>query len=416
MKRKTEQGFLARRALAGLLALTVFSGCNAGVSQAMSARVPEKADIASSEMIPSSAVEIPSQPVRVEDARRFTQVCEALASATTERAALENAGGEIAAFSVGLEGYLAELEKASASDIASLETLLGSYQGLETDGEEALADLTKALFQLEERLASILEDGKTALQAAENAGSRRTLALQIAALAGQEAEKAQQLYDGAAEELERAKKLLEQLCDTLPELQQRLEEAAAKEREESARGAAEQAAVLPQADSASSASIPIAPEDPPSSGAVKIIRADSASGYIRQEEAEEEMLRQINAYRKSLGLSPVTRDSALDNCAAIRCEEMLDNDLFSHTRPNGSNWDTVLAENGVKASAWGEIQYRIRGKNAISSQDDLADHAVDGWKNSKGHDAIMRSDAYDKIGVGAYQDGDCWIANIIFIR
>lgn len=414
-----------------LLVSAMLSGCNGGGFQVMEgdAGGPESGidavqavSVFSEDF--SSKGQTQLEKASSEDARWFTESCEAAARAKEERAALEASAKEMAVFSAGLEEYLAELEKAEA-DADSLEALLGEFENPETDMEEADGNLTEALSQLEEQLASIREDSEAALQAAAKAGSRETLARQIAALAAQETEKAQALYDGAVQERERAARLLEQLSERIGELQRQLEEAeTAKEREEAERKTAELAA----AASSTAALVPsdavkAAPESAPASGTVKVIRVGdsdgtsvSANGYIRQEEAEAEMLRQINAYRKSLGLSSLTRDSVLDDCAAIRCEEMLDNDVFSHTRPNGTSWETVLTQKGVKASAWSEIQYRIRGKNAISSQDDLADHAVEGWKNSKGHDAIMRSSAYDKIGIGAYQDGDCWIANIVFIK
>jgi len=148
----------------------------------------------------------------------------------------------------------------------------------------------------------------------------------------------------------------------------------------------------------------------------EIPEPETGGSYERYTKAESKLLSLLNGYRSQKGIGSVSGKSALDECAAIRCREMLDKDVFSHTRPNGSDWSTVLWEQGVSAKAWGEIQYRIRGKNAIEIQSELAERAMKAWKKSTAHNAIMKSGTYNKVGIAAYQDNDTWMVNVIFTK
>ncbi len=144
----------------------------------------------------------------------------------------------------------------------------------------------------------------------------------------------------------------------------------------------------------------------------------SNTSHTHLTKVEDQIFEQMNAYRKSLGLPELTRVSSLDECASIRVVEMLDNSIFSHTRPDGTSWETVLSEQGIKAAAWGEIQYRQRGKDILDTDSQMAAFSIDGWKTSKkGHDAIMRSKTYTKVGIGAYASGkSVWITDVVFIQ
>lgn len=146
---------------------------------------------------------------------------------------------------------------------------------------------------------------------------------------------------------------------------------------------------------------------------------DSSAGKTsctRLTKVEDYILKQMNDYRVSLGLPKLTRSEDLDDCAAVRVVEMLDNDVFSHTRPNGTSWKTVLTENGINPMAWGEIQYRQRGQDIIKADSAMASKSISAWKRSKGHDAVMRSKSYSKVGIAAYASGGTiWISDVVFI-
>lgn len=69
---------------------------------------------------------------------------------------------------------------------------------------------------------------------------------------------------------------------------------------------------------------------------------------------ESAMFNNINAYRRSCGASNLTRVTSgpLYNAARKRLSEVCS--TFSHTRPNGTDWSTVLNECGVSYSRGGE--------------------------------------------------------------
>jgi uncharacterized protein YkwD len=108
---------------------------------------------------------------------------------------------------------------------------------------------------------------------------------------------------------------------------------------------------------------------------------------------ETEVFNLVNEEREKAGLEPLERDDALDKAAAIRAEEF--SRLFSHTRPDGTGFYTVL---GV------EKNYNY-AKNGGSSGENPTDQ-MQGWMNSKGHRTNildLNEKGYTKIGIGAFQ-------------
>lgn len=106
----------------------------------------------------------------------------------------------------------------------------------------------------------------------------------------------------------------------------------------------------------------------------------------KEEEKKEEVvikaylsrdtLNYINKERSKLGLSPLTWDSSLENAVLTRAKETDQN--YSHTRPNGSKWTTVLP-NKDSMQLYGEII-----TNRFSPYD-----AVQAWMNSPSHKESM---------------------------
>ncbi len=79
--------------------------------------------------------------------------------------------------------------------------------------------------------------------------------------------------------------------------------------------------------------------------------------------------------------------------ANVRAKEI--KQQFSHTRPDGRSFDTVLTENGVSFRGSGEnIAYGQRSPEAV----------MEGWMNSAGHRANILNANFKNIGVGYYQD------------
>lgn len=108
----------------------------------------------------------------------------------------------------------------------------------------------------------------------------------------------------------------------------------------------------------------------------------------------DEVLRLVNIEREKAGLSHLTTNSSLTAAANKRAQETKTS--FSHTRPNGSKFSTVLQEYGVS--------YRTAGENIAYGQRSPQE-VVSGWMNSPGHRANILNGSFNKIGIGVYQSG-----------
>ncbi len=107
----------------------------------------------------------------------------------------------------------------------------------------------------------------------------------------------------------------------------------------------------------------------------------------------EQVVALVNAERAKAGLNPVTLDKNIEAAALIRARET--ETLFSHTRPNGSSFSSVLTENG--------ISYRGAGENIAWGQAS-PEAVMNAWMNSSGHRANILNPNFTKIGVGYYQN------------
>ena len=111
---------------------------------------------------------------------------------------------------------------------------------------------------------------------------------------------------------------------------------------------------------------------------------------ISLEEFAVEVIRLTNIERANNGLSPLSGNNAILNSSAmIRAEEAVS--IFSHTRPNGSSWSTVLDDAGLRSSAIAEN---------ISQGRATPEATVAGWMNSAGHRKNILHPDFNNIGVG----------------
>ena len=108
----------------------------------------------------------------------------------------------------------------------------------------------------------------------------------------------------------------------------------------------------------------------------------------------EQVVALVNIERAKAGLPALTMSEDLNRAAQIRAKEIVQS--FSHTRPNGSSFSSVLKENG--------ISYRGAGENIAWGQR-TPEAVVNAWMNSAGHRANILNKNYTTIGVGYYLDG-----------
>ncbi len=133
---------------------------------------------------------------------------------------------------------------------------------------------------------------------------------------------------------------------------------------------------------------------------------DSDGGSTPEESPESEhafikrVVELVNIERAKEGLSPLTIDANVQAAAMVRAKEC--EELFSHTRPNGTSFATALKEQNVS--------YRRAGENIAWGQK-TPEEVMAAWMNSSGHRANIMNPNFTSIGVGYYENArgtDYW--------
>lgn len=101
----------------------------------------------------------------------------------------------------------------------------------------------------------------------------------------------------------------------------------------------------------------------------------------------------VNAERAKAGLSPLSVHTAAAGAAQTRAREI--ETVFSHTRPDGSAFSSVLTSAG--------INFRGAGENIAYGQK-TPEQVMESWMNSSGHRANILNSGFTSIGVGHYKN------------
>jgi uncharacterized protein YkwD len=113
-------------------------------------------------------------------------------------------------------------------------------------------------------------------------------------------------------------------------------------------------------------------------------------------QAEQEMVKLLNADRTSAGLVPVQVDSRLMAIARARSTDMATKHYFSHTQPDGRNVFDILTAQKITWYGAGEII----AWNNYPTLELSTPTANSQWMNSPGHKAIVMSTTLNYVGVG----------------
>jgi uncharacterized protein YkwD len=100
----------------------------------------------------------------------------------------------------------------------------------------------------------------------------------------------------------------------------------------------------------------------------------------------------INAEREAAGAAALEYREDVAEAAQIRAKELVTQ--YTHDRPDGGRFFTVLDDCGIERAASGENIY---------SSPYTPESAVEGWMASDGHRATLLKDKYTATGVGVYQ-------------
>ena len=102
----------------------------------------------------------------------------------------------------------------------------------------------------------------------------------------------------------------------------------------------------------------------------------------------QRVLELVNVERRRHGLRPLAMAGDLADVAAQRAKEIERH--FSHTRPNGRGFDSLLQ---YKGRCWGEN---------IAAGSATPEAVVEQWMNSPGHRANILNGGFTELGVGYY--------------
>ncbi|EKQ51553.1 MULTISPECIES: CAP domain-containing protein [unclassified Clostridium] len=113
-----------------------------------------------------------------------------------------------------------------------------------------------------------------------------------------------------------------------------------------------------------------------------------------QAAAEQKILELMNQKRTEAGLQPLTIDNTLVKVARYKSDDMIQNNFFDHTNPDGTKWTNWLHDLGYTYTSAGEnIAYNTNDPVELFTQ----------WWNSPGHRANMMNSSYTKVGIGVLQ-------------
>lgn len=116
----------------------------------------------------------------------------------------------------------------------------------------------------------------------------------------------------------------------------------------------------------------------------------------------------VNSERRERGLRALVMNETLTEAALERACEI--RSRFSHTRPSGKPWNTILQKYHV---SWRNCGENIAKGNAKRNPQGI----MNLWMNSSGHRQNILSPKYTQIGVGVCRKNDgnlYWVQ--IFIR
>ena len=115
---------------------------------------------------------------------------------------------------------------------------------------------------------------------------------------------------------------------------------------------------------------------------------------IQSSDEEELVLKLINAERKKQGLFELKFDSRLMQLAALKTNDMLEENYVSHNSDKYGKIFNMLEVN--------DIEYKIAGENIARNKN--SELAVKAWMNSKTHRENILEERYEYTGISVVKD------------
>jgi uncharacterized protein YkwD len=158
--------------------------------------------------------------------------------------------------------------------------------------------------------------------------------------------------------------------------------------------------------------VPVATISAPAS-VTTVTKTDSKQAFMQELASLIEA--KTNAFRKKNGLSSLQRDSALSQNAQAHSRQMLSEDFFSHTNPDGCDFTCRFEASGYAALTWGENlgQYSF---SDFPRAESVASYFMSGWQKSAGHRENLLGDAFTNQGIGIAMDNGTIYVTVDFAQ
>ena len=105
----------------------------------------------------------------------------------------------------------------------------------------------------------------------------------------------------------------------------------------------------------------------------------------------QQVVQEVNMERRRYGLNELVIDAELTRAARVRALEITEK--CSHTRPDGSRWNTVSSS--------------AKGENIARGQKTV-DKVMAAWMSSDGHRRNILRESYGSIGVACVKEGNIY--------
>lgn len=126
----------------------------------------------------------------------------------------------------------------------------------------------------------------------------------------------------------------------------------------------------------------------------------AAASAVDFDSIREEIVTMTNELRQEHGLPILSMDEDLMAAAQVRAEEAAANLAYRHTRPDGSDNDTVLLHTGTLLLGENMGMKDLYGEDVSH----LAEIQIASWTDSAGHFRNMLNTIYHAAGVGIARD------------
>ena len=174
---------------------------------------------------------------------------------------------------------------------------------------------------------------------------------------------------------------------------------------------AEVAALAPASPTATPESAPVQPA--PLASVATLPAAGIVHAAVLESSAQKSaiLVDLMNGARLREGLTPLEADSALEDVALARAQNLVANGYFDHYAPDGESAFSELAARGIR--------YRLAGENLARNnypEGRTVAAAFDGLMGSPGHRANILEVRFSSVGVAAVPSGKMWIYVTVFLN